>query len=254
MTVIAVFNQKGGVGKTTTSLNLLAGIAQRKQRPLGIDLDPQAHLSGIFGVHPRLADDSVYSFFMRQRALADIAQITASGVILCPAHLELTKLDTLLGKGVNVITKLRSSLKSAEALPGHVIIDCCPLLGVLSLNAIFACDLLVIPVSADYLAFQGAQQVERSLNALEPVFKFRLPRRYLLTRFDARRKMSSEVADLMGMAFRPEEICTTRIAENVSLAESPARQLDVFRHAPQSRGARDYLRLVEELVGAGFVT
>jgi chromosome partitioning protein len=86
------------------------------------------------------------------------------------------------------------------------------------------------------------------------VFKHRLPRRYLLTRYDARRKMSSEVADLMAMAFRPEEICTTRIAENVSLAESPARQLDVFRHAPQSRGARDYLELMEELVGAGLVT
>jgi chromosome partitioning protein len=254
MTVIAVFNQKGGVGKTTTALNLLAGIAQRKQRPLGIDLDPQAHLSSIFGAHPRLADDSVYSFFMRQRPLADIAQITASGVIMCPGHLELTKLDTLLGKGVNVVTRLRANLKAADAMPGHVVIDCCPLLGVLSLNAIFACDLVIIPVSADYLAFQGAQQVERSLNALEPVFKHRLPRRYLLTRFDARRKMSSEVADLMAMAFRPEEICATRIAENVSLAESPARQLDVFRHAPQSRGARDYLALVEELVGAGLVT
>jgi chromosome partitioning protein len=254
MTVIAVFNQKGGVGKTTTALNLLAGIAQRKQRPLGIDLDPQAHLSSIFGAHPRLADDSVYSFFMRQRPLADIAQVTASGVIVCPAHLELTKLDTLLGKGVNVVIRLRSSLKAADVVPGHVVIDCCPLLGVLSLNAVFACDLVLIPVSADYLAFQGAQQVERSLNALEPVFKHRLPRRYLLTRFDARRKMSSEVADLMAMAFRPEEICATRIAENVSLAESPARQLDIFRHAPQSRGARDYLALVEELVGAGLVT
>ena len=95
MTVIAVLNQKGGVGKTTTALNLLAGIAQRGQRPLGIDLDPQAHLSGIFNTHPRLADDSVYAFFVRQRPLADVAQITASGVILCPAHLELTKLDTL---------------------------------------------------------------------------------------------------------------------------------------------------------------
>jgi chromosome partitioning protein len=253
MTVIAVFNQKGGVGKTTTSLNLLAGIARRGQRPLGIDLDPQAHLSGIFGVHPRLADDSVYSFFVRQRPLSDVAQITASGVIVCPAHLELTKLDTLLGKGVNVVTRLRSSLRSADAIPGHVVIDCCPLLGVLSLNAIFACDLLVIPVSADYLAFQGAQQVERSLNALEPVFKHRLPRRYLLTRFDPRRRMSGEVADLMAMAFRAEEICATRIAENVSLAESPARQLDVFRHAPQSRGARDYEALVEELVGAGLI-
>src|SRR5215470_16787592 len=253
MTVIAVFNQKGGVGKTTTALNLLAGVAQRKQRPLGIDLDPQAHLSSIFGVHPRLADDSIYSFFMRQRALADLAQVTTSGVIFCPAHLELTKLDTLLGKGVNVVTRLRIALKQHDLAPGPVIIDTCPLLGVLSLNAIFACDLLLVPVSADYLALQGAQQVERALHALEPVFKRRLPRRYLLTRFDGRRRMSSDVADLMAMAFRPDEICATRIAENVSLAESPAQHLDVFRHAPQSRGARDYQALVEELVGAGLI-
>ena len=182
---IAVFNQKGGVGKTTTALNLLAGIAQRKLRPLGIDLDPQAHLSGIFGLHPRLAEDSIYSFFVRHRPLAEIAEITPSGVIVCPAHLELTKLDTMLGKGVNVITRLRMALRARERRPGSVVIDCCPLLGVLSLNAMFACDLLVIPVSADYLSLQGAQQVERALNALEPVFKRRLPRRYLLTRFDA---------------------------------------------------------------------
>jgi len=253
MTVIAVFNQKGGVGKTTTALNLLAGIAQRGVRPLGIDLDPQAHLSGVFDMHPRVADDSVYGFFLHQRPLADVAQITASGVIVCPAHLELTKLDTLLGKGVNVITRLRVALKQADQAPGAVVIDTCPLLGVLSLNAIFACDLLLVPVSADFLALQGAQQVERALRALEPVFKRRLPRRYVLTRFDARRKMSSEVADLMAIAFRADEICRTRIAENVSLAESPAQHLDIFRHAPQSRGAHDYQALVEELVGAGFI-
>ena len=174
-------------------------------------------------------------------------------MIICPAHLELTKLDTLLGKGVNVITRLRIALKQADQAPGPVVIDTCPLLGVLSLNAIFACDLLLVPVSADFLALQGAQQVERALRALEPVFKRRLPRRYVLTRFDARRKMSSEVADLMAIAFRPDEICKTRIAENVSLAESPARHLDIFRHAPQSQGAQDYKALVEELVGTGFI-
>jgi chromosome partitioning protein len=253
MTVIAVFNQKGGVGKTTTALNLLAGIAQRGQRPLGIDLDPQAHLSGVFGAQPRFADESIYAFFVRQRPLSDIAQITASGVILCPAHLELTKLDSLLGKGVNVITRLRLALKQTDLAPGPVVIDCCSLLGVLSMNAIFACDVLLVPVSADYLALQGAQQVERALRALEPVFKRRLPRRYVLTRFDARRRMSSEVSDLMAMAFRSEEICATRIAENVSLAESPSRRLDIFRHAPQSRGAGDYKDLIDELVSAGFV-
>src|SRR5664279_4475025 len=101
MAIIAVFNQKGGVGKTTTALNLLAAVAQRKVRPLGIDLDPQGHLSHIFGVQPRHADDTIYSFFMRQRPLEEIAQVTQSGVLLCPSHLELSKLDTLLGKGVN---------------------------------------------------------------------------------------------------------------------------------------------------------
>jgi chromosome partitioning protein len=138
MTVIAVFNQKGGVGKTTTALNLLAAIARRGQRPLGIDLDPQAHLSHVFGGHPKLADDSVYSFFVHQRPLSDIARITKSGVALCPAHLELSKLDSLLGKGVNVVTRLRHALRQPGFAPGPVVIDCSPLLNVLSLNAVFA--------------------------------------------------------------------------------------------------------------------
>ncbi len=253
MTTIAVFNQKGGVGKTTTALNLLAGIALRGSRPLGIDLDPQAHLSHVFGVQPRLADDTVYSFFMRQRPLADVAVNTRSGVVVCPAHLELSKLDALLGKGVNVVTRLRTALRGAERSEGPVVIDCGPLLNVLSLNAVFACDLILVPVSADFLALQGAQAVDRALDALEPVFKRRLPRRYVLTRYDARRKMSSEIAERMKAQLKPEEICSTRIRETVKLAESPAVALDVFRHAPGSHGARDYAALVDELVSAGFL-
>lgn len=251
--IVAVFNQKGGVGKTTTALNLLAAMAQRKQRPLAIDLDPQCHLSQVFGVHPRNADDSIYSFFVRQRPLDDVAQITRSGVILVPAHLELSKLDTLLGKGVNVVTRLRQALHQPGATPGPVVIDCCPLLNVLSLNAIFAADLVLVPVSADFLSLRGAEQVERALNALEPVFKRRKPRRYVLTRYDVRRRMSDAVEERMREALRADEICVTRIRENVKLAESPAMELDIFRHAPGSRGAHDYAALYEELLGAGLV-
>jgi chromosome partitioning protein len=253
MSIIAVFNQKGGVGKTTTALNVLAAAAQRKQRPLAIDLDPQCHLTHVFGVHPRTADDTIYSFFVRQRPLEDIAQVTKSGVILLPAHLELAKLDSLLGKGVNVVTRLRAALHVPGAMPGPVVIDCCPLLNVLSLNAIFAADLMLIPVTADYLSLKGAEQVERALNALEPVFKRRLPRRYLLTRYDLRRRMSEEVEAKMKEVLRPDEICTTKIRENVKLAESPALELDVFRHAPGSRGAQDYAELYDELLGAGLL-
>jgi chromosome partitioning protein len=253
MAIVAVFNQKGGVGKTTTALNLLASIATRKQRPLAIDLDPQCHLTHIFGVHPRNADDSIFGFFMRQRPLDEVAQVTKSGVIMLPAHLELAKLDALLGKGVNVVTRLRQALHAPNAAPGPVVIDCCPLLNVLSLNAIFAADLVLVPVSADYLSLKGAEQVERALNALEPVFKRRLPRRYLLTRYDGRRRMTDEVETRMREALRGDEVCRTVIHENVKLAESPAVGLDVFRHAPASRGAQDYDALYEELWGAGFL-
>ena len=107
MTIIAVFNQKGGVGKTTTALNLLAAIAQRGNRPTGIDLDPQGHLSHIFGAPAKHVYDSVYSFFVQQRPLADIACITKSGVVLVPSHMELSKLDAILGKGINIVTRLR---------------------------------------------------------------------------------------------------------------------------------------------------
>jgi chromosome partitioning protein len=108
-------------------------------------------------------------------------------------------------------------------------------------------------VSADYLALQGAQGVDRALDALEPVFKRRLPRRFVLTRYDGRRRMSGDVADRMAQMFRADEICVTRIRESVKLAESPAVALDVFRHAPGSHGARDYGALVDELVTAGFL-
>ena len=253
MAIVAVFNQKGGVGKTTTALNLLAAMAQRKERPLAIDLDPQCHLSHVFGVRPRLADDTIYSFFIRQRPLDDIAQITRSGVILLPAHLELAKLDTLLGKGVNVVTRLRQALHAPGVAPGPVVIDCCPLLNVLSLNAIFAATLVLVPVSADFLSLQGAEQVERALNALEPVLKRRLPRRYVLTRYDLRRRMSDAVETRMREVLRADEICATRIRENVKLAESPAVELDIFRHAPDSRGAHDYAALYDELLGAGLL-
>ena len=141
------------------------------------------------------------------------------------------------------------------ALTGSVVIPVkALLLNVLSLNAVFAADLVVIPVSADYLSLKSAGQVERALNALEPVFKQRVPRRYLLTRYDRRRRMSGAIAERMTELIRPEEICATRIRETVRLAESPAVGLDIYRHAPESRGAEDYTAFCEELVGAGFLS
>jgi len=126
------------------------------------------------------------------------------------------------------------------------------LLGVLSLNAIFACDRLLIPVSADWLAVKGVEQVERTLKALEHVFKRRLPRRLVVTRFDTRRKMSHDIFRQIREHFG-DELCESRISESVSVAESPASNEDVFTHAPGSRGATDYDALLDELVTTGFL-
>jgi chromosome partitioning protein len=157
----------------------------------------------------------------------------------------------MFGKGPNALNRLRQGLEAAEA-GRTVVIDCCPFLGVLSLNAVFACDRILVPVSSDFLSMRGAMQIERTLKALEPVLKRRVERRYLLTRFDRRRKMSYEVQKQMSECFGPE-LCATTIIENVSLAEAPAHGRDIFTHAPKSRGAEDYLALLDELQAAGFV-
>ncbi len=249
MTVIAVFNQKGGVGKTTTALNLGAGLARRGQRPLWIDLDPQAHLSHITGASVASSDDSLFSFFERRRPLTELIRPTWNGPRIIPSHLDLAKADVLFGKGYNVVTRLATGLRSeslrAEREP--IVIDCCPMLGVLSLSALFACDFVVIPISTDFLALDGAIQVDKTLKALEHVLKKRLPRRYLLTRYDGRRRMTREVRE-QALARFGADLCKTTIAENVSVAESPAMHKDIFAHAPASRGAQDYAALLEELL------
>jgi chromosome partitioning protein len=249
MSIVAVFNQKGGVGKTTTTLNLAAALARRGCRPYGIDLDPQAHFSAVAGVPAGSGDDTLLSVFQRNRNLQELVRPAACGIQVIPAHMELSKVDTLFGKGYNVVNRLNASLQS-EALSSPetpVLIDCCPLIGVLSLNAIFASDCVIVPVSADHLSCKSAFQVERALKALEPVLKRRIARRYLLTRFDSRRRMGHEIQSMLEQRFGAE-VCRVRIAENVSLAESPAHNKTVFEHAPASRGARDYEALLDELI------
>jgi chromosome partitioning protein len=248
---IAVFNQKGGVGKTTTVLNLAAASVRDGGQPLVLDLDPQCHLSAIHGPGHHDSAHSLFGFYQGTCALDELA-IPWQGIgRLIPSHPQLIKVDSVFGKGPAILNKLRLGLESIdESAPGYAaqatFIDCCPYVGVLALNAIFACDLLLIPVSTDYLSLQAAQQMTRTLAILEPVLKRRVERRYLLTRYDRRRKMSQDIQEQLRGRYG-QEVCLTVISENVAIAESPSKNRDVFSHAATSIGAKDYTALYEEL-------
>lgn len=254
MSIIAVFNQKGGVGKTTTALNLAAALLRSGRSTYAIDLDPQAQFSSITNVTAKSGDETVLAAFHYNRPLRELVHTSTNGMHVIPSHTELSKVDVLYGKGYNVVNKLNTALRLEKFgdKDSPLIMDCSPLIGVLSLNAIFACNGLIVPISADHLSTNGAMQIEKTLHALENVLKRRVKRRYLLTRFDGRRKMAWDVLKQVEEHFGAD-VCRTRISENVSLAESPALNKTIFEHAPTSRGAHDYSDLLEELMADGFI-
>jgi chromosome partitioning protein len=251
---LAVFNQKGGVGKTTTTLNVAAAAQRMNQDVLLVDLDPQAHLTSIHNeAGVKESRDSIFAHYRDNRPMTELLLEWPGIGKIIPAHAELIKVDSLFGKGPAILNKLNAGLHSLNRNDADqlTIIDCCPFLGVLSLNALFAADGVLVPVASDFLSMRGAQQIDRTLKALEPVLKQRLARRYVMTRFDRRRKMSFEIHERMREAFG-EDVCSTVISENVAIAEAPSHHLDIFRHAPQSRGALDYASLFDELKASTF--
>jgi chromosome partitioning protein len=255
MSRVAIFNQKGGVGKTTTALNLSAALHRRKSKNLLIDMDPQGHLTAIYQKEKIPSEDSLFGFYQNNTLLSKlITQWENLGDVI-PSHSELIKVDSIFGKGPAILNKLNLGLESLATEQKHdnIIIDCCPYLGVLSLNAIFAADLIVVPLASDFMSLKSAQKIEKTLLALERVLKRRVERRYVLTMFDRRRKMPFEVLEQATTLFG-KDLCKTVINANAALAESPYYQQDIFNYKSSSKGAEDYAALTKELIKSSLIS
>jgi chromosome partitioning protein len=179
-------------------------------------------------------------------------QTLPSGLRLIPASFDLSKIEALHGGDVAISRRLKEGIEHdgvRDARP--LLLDCCPTLGVLSLNALGAADRVLLPVSADYLSLEGVNRLSGALVVLEARLGKRFARRIVVTRFDARRRLSHDLYSMLRERF-PQQLCETAIAESVALAESPMRGRDIFAHAPGSQGAADYKALTEELLAGNF--
>jgi chromosome partitioning protein len=249
--ILAIINQKGGVGKTTSCMNLGAAMAEAGLKVLLVDLDPQAHLSISFDRMPAPGDPSIYTVLGGQHKLADVIQPTQKeGLWIAPTNLDLTGAETELANEIGRETLLRDALRElsrAKDAPDIVLLDCAPSLGTLSLNALVAADGVLVPLQAEFFALQGMAQL---LDVLERVKRRLNPRLeligILIGMFTRQRNLSREVVEELKRHFG-EILLPTFVRVNVRLAEAPSHAQTIFEYAPDSGAAQEFRELAREM-------
>lgn len=244
--VIAVLNNKGGVGKTTTASNLSYSLATKGYKVLAIDLDPQSHLSVSLGEQdPENA--GIDDVFLDGDDLADSIINVRKNLDLVPAGIRLSEVEKLSSKGSSQAKLLLSALKSDKSNYDYILFDCPPTSGLLNFNALFAADEIIIPVSSDYLALHGVSQLLKTIKSTENFMGKSLRIWVALTRFSLRRRLSKEVQEKL-IGYFPNQVLVTPIRECVPLAESPGFGQSIFEYRLNSNGAKDYDQLADDLI------
>lgn len=254
-TVIAVSNQKGGVGKTSTAINLAAAVAQHGHRTLLIDLDPQGNATSGLGVARDELELGVYHALVGEHAMADVVVATAiDDLALAPSTMDMMGAEVELMQAEGRETRLRQALAALDQDYAFVFLDCPPSLGFITVNALTAADSVLIPVQAEYLALEGLGQLMRTLAEVRKSLNPRLVREgEVVTLFDRRNKLCHDVEQQLRQVFG-DEVFRTVIPRNVRLAEAPSYGQSVLSYAPGSLGARAYLDLAVELLSRRSMT
>ena len=248
----SVVNQKGGVGKTTTSANLAAGLSEHGKRVLLIDLDAQANLSAHFGLRPDDEENeeslTMYEVLRYGKSLKDVVQNIRKNLDLAPASLLLSAADLELGGVIGRELLLRKALETVQKDYDFIIIDCPPSLGLLALNGLVACERVIVPVQSEYLALHGVRQLLDTIDQVRSAYNPKLKvGGVLLCLHDARLRLARSVADTIREYFG-DLVFETVIRTNVALAEAPAQGSSIFEYDAKSIGAEDYKQLAEEVI------
>ena len=246
--IIAIVNQKGGVGKSTTAVNLGASLAMLGRRVLIVDIDPQGNATTGVGIDKRGVDKDVYSILLDGVAIRDVARETGiPNLALVPSTLQLAGAEIELVSVLQREGKLKAALAGVASEYDYVLIDCPPSLGLLTINALTAASEVIIPVQAEFYALEGLSQLTNIVRRVKDVLNPDLMiLGVLITMFDARQKLATEVLDEVNRFF-PDRVFETQIPRNVRLSEVPSYGKPAVLFDVKSRGAQAYLSLAKEV-------